>query len=65
MNIVVTSAEVELGVDICAAKLVKEVCDKGDQVPVLPGDLVEIMEVDTGSQGTILLLGKENRCTHW
>jgi len=45
--------------------VVKEVCDEWDQVPILPGDLVELPEVDIESQGAILLLGKEDRCTHW
>ena len=64
-NIVVASMEVELGVDLCTAKLVKEVCDQWDWVPILPSNLVEVSEVDTESQGAILLLGKENRCICW
>ena len=65
MNIVVASTEVELGVDLCAAQFVKEVCDEWDQVPILLSDLVEVSEVNTESQGAILLLCKENRCAHW
>jgi len=57
--------EVELGVDLCSAKLVKDVCDEWDWVPILLSDPVEVSEVDTEFQSTILLLGKENRCTHW
>ena len=57
--------EVELGVDLCTAKLVEEVCDKGDQVLILSSDLVEVPEIDTESQGAIFLLGKENWYTHW
>jgi len=41
--------------------MVKEVCDEGDWVLILPGDLVEVPEFNTASQGTILLLGKEDR----
>ena len=59
------SSEVELGVDLCAAKLVEDVGDERDQVPILLSDLVEVLEVNTESQGAILLLGKENRCTTW
>ena len=65
MNIVVASTEVELGVDLCTAQLVEEIGDEWDQVLILPCDLVEVSEVDTESQGTILLLGKDNRCTTW
>ena len=57
--------EVELGVDLCAAKLVEEVCDKWEWVPILLSNLVEVLEVNTESDGAVLLLGKENRCTHW
>src|SRR5467141_5148160 len=48
-NIVVASPQVELSVDLGTAKLVKEVGDKRDRVPILPGELVEIPEVDTES----------------
>jgi len=66
VNIVVASKEVELGVvDLCAAELVEEVCDEWDWVPILPSDLVEVSEVNTESQDTIILLGKETRCAHW
>ena len=44
-------------------KLVEEVGDEWDWVPILLSDLVEVSEVDTESQGTILLLRKENGCT--
>jgi|SRR5882724_3445152 len=64
-NIVVASVEVELGVNLCAAELVEEVCDEWDWVPILPSDLVEVSEVNTESQDTIILLGKETRCAHW
>jgi len=64
-NIEVASTEVKIGVDLCTAKLVKKVCDNWDQVLILSGDLVEVPEVDTESQGTILLLGKEDRCVCW
>src|SRR5882724_5331305 len=62
-NIVVASMEVELGVDLCTSQLVEKIGDQWDQVPILPCDLVEVSEVDTELQGTILLLSKENRCT--
>jgi len=65
VNIVVASMEVELGVDLHTAQLVKEVGDKGNRVLILPCDLVEVSEVDTESQGAILLLSKENRCAAW
>src|SRR5467141_5281895 len=48
-NIVVASPQVKLGVDLGTAELVKEIGDKRDQVPILPGELVEIPEVDTES----------------
>jgi len=64
-NIVVASTEVELGVDLCISKLVEEVGNKWDQVPILPSDLVEVLEVNTESQGAILLFSKEDRCTAW
>ena len=57
--------EVKLGIDICTAKLVKEVGDERDQVPILLSDLVEVSEFDTELQGAVLLLGKEHRCTSW
>ena len=46
-------------------KLVEEVGDEWDWVPILLSDLVEVSEVDTESQGTILLLCKENGCATW
>ena len=64
-NIVVAHAEVKLGVDLCTAKLGEEVGDKRDWVPILLSDLVEVSEVKTESQGAILLLGKEIRCSLW
>ena len=64
-NIVIASMEVKLGVDLCTAELVEEVCDEGDQVPILLSDLVEVSEVHTESQGAILLLIKEDGCTTW
>jgi len=64
-NIVEASVEVKLGVDLCTAQFVEEIGDKWNQVPILPCDLVEVLEVDTESQGTILLLSKENGCTTW
>ena len=65
VNIVVASMEVELGVDLCTAKLVEEVGNEWNRVPILPCDLVEVSEVHTESQGAILLLSKEDRCTAW
>src|SRR5882724_395198 len=65
VNIVVASMEVKLGIDLCTSQLVEEIGDKWNQVPILLHDLVEVSEVDTESQGTILLLSKENRCTAW
>src|SRR5882724_9732130 len=65
VNIVVASMEVELGVDLHTAQLVKEVGDERNWVPILLCDLVEVSEVHTESQGAILLLSKENRCTTW
>jgi len=55
VNIVVASAEVELSVDLCTAKLIKEGGDKWDQVPILLSDLVEVSEVNAELQGTIFL----------
>src|SRR5882672_6683040 len=49
-NIVVASPQVELSVDLGTAELVKEICDKQDRVPILPGELVEIPKVNTESQ---------------
>ena len=65
VNIVVASMEVKLGVDLCAAKLVQEVGNKWDWVPILLSDLVEVLEVNTEFQGAIFLLDKEDRCAHW
>ena len=65
VNIIVASMEVKLGVDCCAAQLVEEIGDEWDRVLILLCDLVEVAEVDTESQGTILLLHKEDRCTTW
>jgi len=39
-SIVVASPQVELGVDLGTAELVKEIGDKWDRVPILPGELV-------------------------
>ena len=64
-NVVVASMEVKLGLDLCAAQVVEEVGDKQDWVLILPCDLIEVLEVDTESQGAILLLGKEDGCTAW
>src|SRR5882724_11869963 len=64
-NIVVASMEVKLGVDLCAAQLVKEIGNEWNQVPILLCDLVEVLEVHTESQGAILLLSKEDWCTTW
>ena len=64
-KIVVASMEVKLGVDLCTAKLVEEVCDEWDQVPILSSDLVEILESRHRVSGYHPLLGKEYRCTHW
>src|SRR5882724_10430858 len=57
-NIVVASTEVKLGVDLCAAKLVEEVGDKWNWVPILSSALVEVLEVNTEFQGATLFLGK-------
>jgi len=65
VNIVVASTEVEHSVDLCATQFVEEVGDKWNQVPILLCDLVEVSEVNTESQGAILLLCKENRGTAW
>src|SRR5882724_5614007 len=64
-NIVVASTEVELGVDLCAAQLVEEVGNKWNWVSILSSDLVEVSEVNTESQGAVLLLSKEDRGTTW
>src|SRR5882672_2676299 len=48
-HVVVASAQVELGVDLGTAELVKEIGDERDRVPILPGELVEVPEVDTES----------------
>ena len=54
-NIIVASAEVKLGVDLHAAQLVEEVGDEWDWVPILSSNLVKVPEVDTESQGTIIV----------
>src|SRR5712664_2284659 len=41
-HIVVASVQVELGVYLGTAELVKEVGDKWDWVPIFPGELVEV-----------------------
>src|SRR5882724_10625787 len=50
-NIIVASAEVELGVDLCASQLVKEVGDEWDRVLIFSCDPIEVVKVDTESQG--------------
>ena len=57
--------EVELGVDLCTAQLVEEVGDEGNQVVILLGDLVQVPEVHTESEGAILLIGKVDGGTGW
>src|SRR5882724_1120571 len=64
-NIIVASAEVKLGVDLCTAQLVEEVGNKWNRVSILLSDLVEVSEVYTESQGAVLLFSKEDRCTTW
>src|SRR5882724_9557919 len=65
VNIVVASTEVEFGVDLCTAQLVEEIGNEWNQVVILLSNLVEASEVHTESQGAILLLSKEDRCTAW
>src|SRR5467141_1039170 len=64
-HIVVAGPQVELDVDLGTAKLVKEIGDKQDRVPILPGELVEVPEVDTESQGPISLLCEQDWGTCW
>jgi len=52
-------------VDLCAAKLFKEVGDEWDQILILLSDLVEVLEVNTELQSAILLFSKNNRCAAW
>src|SRR5467141_2999470 len=59
-NIVVASLQVELGVDLGAAELVQEVGDQQDQVPIFPGELVEVPKVNTESQGPVFLLCEQD-----
>ena len=47
MNIVVARTQVEFSVDLGTAELVKEIGDKQDRVPILPGELIEVAKVDT------------------
>ena len=54
VNIVITSVQIELSVDLHATELVKEVCDKGDQALILFGDFFEVPEVHIKLQATIL-----------
>ena len=63
-NIVVASMKVKLCIDLCTAQLV-EIGEKWDWVLILLCDLVEVAEVDTESQGAILLRSKEDWCTAW
>ena len=49
VNIVVAGPQVELGVDLGTAELVKEIGDKWDRGPILPGELVEVPEVNAES----------------
>ena len=65
MHIVVASMQVEFGIDLGAAEMFKEVGDKWDWVPILPGELVEIPKVDTELQGPIFLLGEQDWGTCW
>src|SRR5882672_1362384 len=59
-NIVVTSMQVKLCVDLGTAELVKEVGDKQDQVLILPGELIEVPKVDTEPKGAIFLLREQD-----
>src|SRR5882672_9577164 len=64
-NIVVASPQVELSVDLGTAKLVKEVGNKRNRVPILPGELVEVPEIDTESQGPVFLFCEQDWGTCW
>src|SRR5882672_8939423 len=64
-HIVVASMQVELGVALGTAELVKEVGDKQDRVPILPGELVKIPKVDTEPKGSIFLLCEQDWGTRW
>src|SRR5882672_6129398 len=65
VNIVVASMQVELGIDLGTAELIKEIGDKRDWVPILPGELVEVPEVNTEPQGPVFLLCKQDWGTCW
>ena len=64
-HVVVASTQVELGVDLGTAELVKEIGDKWDWVLILPGELVEVPKVVTELQGPIFLLCEQDWGTCW
>ena len=57
-NVVVTGAQVEFGVDVGCPELVNKVRDQWYRVPILSGDFVEVLKVNTEPEGAIFLLGK-------
>ena len=57
-NVVEAGSEVELGVDRRGLEAVKEIGDKREWVPVLPGDCVELAIVDAKSKAAVFLLGE-------
>ena len=64
-NIVVSGAQVKLGVDFCRAQLVNEVGDQWYRVSVLLGDLVKVPKIYTEPKGAIFLFSKKDWCAAW
>ena len=58
VNVVVTGAQVEFGVDFGCSELVNKVRDQWYRVPILPGNFVEVPKVNTEPKGAIFLLGE-------
>ena len=58
VNVVVTGAQVEFGVDAGCPELVNKVRDQWYRVPILSGNLVEVPKVNTEPKGAIFLFGE-------
>jgi hypothetical protein len=60
---IVSTAEIDFGVDLRVAEVIEEVGNEGNGVTILLGDLVKATPVDTESERTVLLLDKKNGST--
>ena len=63
-DIVISSVEVDLQINLCLVKSIKHIIDEWDWVAVLHSDLIEALVIDAELQRTILFLGKYYGCSH-